>query len=188
MWSNNRNAKMQSRATRLPALPQHVQDVVSEGVSVLLQHPPHVIHHLCQATTVRQREAFTGANKKPNSTWTRDLLWGFTLNQSAAPLKPQKHNKNNKQKQILWSHLSCIVFDSKVVHSNTWLHIERVFLQEKTCFMVSEVIPAENWGKYLFLMLKITNQVPPLLFESPLNTLLSGFNISKSHLLALNPL
>lgn len=52
-----------------------------------------------------------------------------TLNQSAAPLKPQKHNnKNNKQKQILWSHLSCIVFDSKVVNSNTWLHIERVFL------------------------------------------------------------
>ena len=29
------------------------------------------------------------------------------------------------------SHLSCIMSDSKVVHSNTWLHIERVFLQRE---------------------------------------------------------
>lgn len=29
------------------------------------------------------------------------------------------------------SYLSCIVLDSKVVHSNTWFYIERVFLQQE---------------------------------------------------------
>lgn len=38
-----------------PALPQQVEDVVSESVSVLLQHPPHVVHHLPPATGGRQR-------------------------------------------------------------------------------------------------------------------------------------
>lgn len=37
-----------------PALPQKVEDVVSESVSVLLQHPPHIVHHLQQATGGRQ--------------------------------------------------------------------------------------------------------------------------------------
>lgn len=47
------------QAESSPALPQHVQDVVSEGVSVLLQHPPHVVHHLHQTTRVRQRALFS---------------------------------------------------------------------------------------------------------------------------------
>lgn len=38
-----------------PALPQQVEDVVSESVSVLLQHPSHVVHHLRPATRGRQR-------------------------------------------------------------------------------------------------------------------------------------
>lgn len=29
-----------------PAVPQQVQDVVPERVSVLLQHPPDIVHHL----------------------------------------------------------------------------------------------------------------------------------------------
>lgn len=40
-WARNKR-----QSCDRPALPQQVEDVVSESVSVLLQHPPHVVHHL----------------------------------------------------------------------------------------------------------------------------------------------
>lgn len=46
------------------------------------------------------------------------------------------------------SHLSCIVSDSKVVHSNTWLHIERVFLQreeQKQLYYLFQRVSAPWW-------------------------------------------
>lgn len=45
---------VKSHMLHVPALPQQVEDVVSERVSVLLHHAPHVVHHLQHATGGRR--------------------------------------------------------------------------------------------------------------------------------------
>lgn len=58
-----------------PALPQQVEDVVSESVSVLLQHPPHVVHHLQRAT--RGRQGVLWEQRKEDVSFP---LWLLSLN------------------------------------------------------------------------------------------------------------
>lgn len=91
-----------NKTVNTPAFSQHVEDVVSESISVLLQHPPHIVHHLQPAT--RGRQSLTGATPGHGQP-TVTQMWR--------------------------SYLSCVVSDSKEVNSNTGFHIKRVFLQKE---------------------------------------------------------